>query len=132
MKYNWKIVTTEGEIKGKGYEEEREAYEEMRERLWEGVCSIRPKGEDSKVYMEITENKVTYEYRGKRYIGEVIEENERVYKYGREWEVIEEYKPSYEDWIVADFDGIGKVWMNNELGYIVIVERSGKFLRSVF
>lgn len=55
----------------------------------------------------------------------------KVSLHGRTWFVLEQYEVNEkEDWFVADFDGIGTIYMNNYCGYIVLFERGGRVLQS--
>jgi hypothetical protein len=43
-------------------------------------------------------------------------------KYGRVWEKINSFTPSFYDWKVIAIEGVGDIWMNNLDGYLVLVE----------
>jgi hypothetical protein len=58
-------------------------------------------------------------------------EQTQVVKHGREWELLERYELNAEtDWLVSNFDGVGKLYMNNLDGYMVLFENNGLILKS--
>lgn len=67
------------------------------------------------------------------YTYKIVEVQERVYKYDRDWEVIDSFEPKIgRDWEVCFIEGVGTMWMNNEEGYVVLVEESHRILKSYF
>lgn len=55
----------------------------------------------------------------------------RISEHGRIWDVLEQYDfIEGVDWFVGDFDGTGTIYMNNQDGYIVLFERTGRILKS--
>lgn len=48
--------------------------------------------------------------------------------YGRNWDILDHYDFAADDWMVGDFDGIGKVYINNNAGHVLLFDLMGRIL----
>jgi hypothetical protein len=139
-KYTWEAVSNDGNFEDNGgwFDTHKEAYEDMRchalEKIkwnteWEDFSDMDEKdwiGYDVKFHR----NYIIHESYSGIYTYS-IKSSERVYLHDREWTVIGAFTPNEDhDWEVSSFEGIGKMWMNNYDGYVVLIEPSGRILKS--
>ena len=76
-------------------------------------------------------NYIIHESYSGTYTYKICSLREKVYLHDREWEVIDLFTPDEDvDWEVCEIHSVGKMWMNNFDGYIVLVEPSGRILKS--
>ena len=138
MKYSWKAKSDDGcyETQGMLFSTKQEAYNDMRhyalEKMkwnteWEDV-----EEDDTIGYrVHFSRNKIVHESYSGRYTYEIVEIHDEVKLHDREWEVIDSFTPrAMYDWNVCIIDGVGSIWMNNCDGYIVLIEPSGRVLKS--
>lgn len=138
MKYSWKAKSDDGcyETQGMLFSTKQEAYNDMRhyalEKMkwnteWEDV------EEDDTIGYEVhfSRNKIVHESYSGIYTYKIVEIHDKVKLHDREWEVIDKFEPrDMYDWLIATFDGVGEMWMNNHDGYMVLIEPSGRVLKS--
>lgn len=138
MKYSWRASSNGGcyETQGMLFSTKQEAYNDMRhyalEKMkwnteWEDV------EEDDTIGYEVhfSRNKIVHESYSGVYTYEIVERREMVSLHDREWEVIDKFEPrDMYDWLIATFDVVGEMWMNNHDGYMVLIEPSGRILKS--
>ena len=138
MKYSWRASSNDGcyETQGMLFSTKQEAYNDMRhyalEKMkwnteWEDV------EEDDTIGYEVhfSRNKIVHESYSGVYTYEIVERREMVSLHDREWEVIDKFEPrDMYDWLIATFDVVGEMWMNNHDGYMVLIEPSGRVLKS--
>lgn len=138
MKYSWRASSNDGcyETQGMLFSTKQEAYNDMRhyalEKMkwnteWEDV------EEDDTIGYEVhfSRNKIVHESYSGIYTYEIVEIHDKVKLHDREWEVIDKFEPrDMYDWLIATFDVVGEMWMNNHDGYMVLIEPSGRILKS--
>lgn len=138
-KYSWKASSDDGCYEDKGrrwFDTKKEAYEDMREYAlekmqwnteWEDVDENNTLGYE----VHFSRNKIVHTSYSGTYTYEIVEHAETIRKHDRTWEVIDSFTPKeMYDWLIATFDVVGEFWMNNHDGYIVLVEPSGRILKS--
>lgn len=143
MKYSWKAKSDDGafEDNGKCFATKEDAYNDMRNHAlekmkwnteWSDFSDMAKEdwiGYNVKFHQEY----IIHESYSGTYTYEIVEVQERVYKYDRDWEVIDSFEPKIgRDWEVCFIEGVGTMWMNNEEGYVVLVEESHRILKSYF
>ena len=138
MKYSWRASSNDGcyETQGMLFSTKQEAYNDMRhyalEKMkwnteWEDV------EEDDTIGYKVhfSRNKIVHESYSGIYTYEIVEIHDKVKLHDREWEVIDKFEPrDMYDWLIATFDVVGEMWMNNHDGYMVLIEPSGRILKS--
>lgn len=138
MKYSWKAKSDDGcyETQGMLFSTKQEAYNDMRhyalEKMkwnteWEDV------EEDDTIGYEVhfSRNKIVHKSYSGIYTYEIVEIHDKVKLHDRDWEVIDSFTPKeMYDWLIATFDVVGEMWMNNHDGYMVLIEPSGRILKS--
>lgn len=138
MKYSWKAKSDDGcyETQGMLFSTKQEAYNDMRhyalEKMkwnteWEDV------EEDDTIGYKVhfSRNKIVHESYSGIYTYTLIEVEDKVELHDRTWEIIDSFTPKVMyDWLIATFDGVGEMWMNNCDGYMVLIEPSGRVLKS--
>lgn len=139
MKYTWKATSDDGCYEDKGrrwFDTKKEAYEDMREYAlekmqwnteWEDVDENDTLGYE----VHFSRNKIVHESYSGIYTYEIVEKREKVCVYDNTWTVEDEFTPiDGVDWKVANFDGVGELWMNNCNGYMVLILPNGTILKS--
>lgn len=139
MKYSWKASSNDGcyETEAtRNFATKKEAYEDMREEAlekmkwnteWTDVDEVDTIGYG----VHFSRNKIVHESYSGIYTYEIVEIHDKVKLHEREWEVIDRFEPrDMYDWLIATFDGVGEMWMNNHDGYMVLIEPSGRVLKS--
>lgn len=138
MKYSWKAKSDDGcyETQGMLFSTKQEAYNDMRhyalEKMkwnteWEDV------EEDDTIGYEVhfSRNKIVHKSYSGIYTYEIVEIHDKVKLHDRTWEIIDSFTPKeMYDWLIATFDVVGEMWMNNHDGYMVLIEPSGRVLKS--
>lgn len=142
MKYSWKASSDDGSYEvepQKWFDTKKDAYNDMRkyalEKMkwntdWEDFFDMAEEdwiGYDVKFHQDYiihTSYSGTYTY-------EIVEHAEIIRKHDRTWEVLDSFTPKeMYDWLIATFDEVGEMWMNNHDGYMVLIEPSGRILKS--
>ena len=138
MKYSWKASSNDGCYEDKGsrwFDTKKEAYEDMREYAlekmqwnteWEDVDENDTLGYE----VHFSRNKIVHESYSGTYTYEIVPSHETIRKHNRMWEVLDSFLPTENEWEVGVFDGMGTLWMNNMDGYMVLIEPSGRILKS--
>ena len=139
MKYTWKAASDDGAFEDKGrrwFNTKKEAYEDMREYAlekmqwnteWEDVDESDTLGYKA----HFSRNKIVLKSYSGIYTYEIIAREEEVNLHGNTWTIIDKFVPKDgEDWLVASFEGIGDLWMNNCDGYMVLITPESKILKS--
>lgn len=142
MKYSWKAKSNDGSYEAgatRDFTTKREAYEDMRKAAlekmewntgWEDFSDMDEKdwiGYNVKFHR----NYIVHESYSGIYTYEIVEIHDKVKLHDREWEVIDKFEPrDMYDWLIATFDVVGEMWMNNHDGYMVLIEPSGRILKS--
>ena len=139
MKYIWKAWSDDGCFEDQSIREfstKKDAYTDMRESAlekmawnteWEDVDESDTLG----YQVHFSRNKIVHKSYSGTYTYEIVEVNETVHLHEREWEVIDSFTPKPgKDWEVCLIYGVGAIWMNNEDGYIVLIEESNRILKS--
>lgn len=139
MKYSWKAKSNDGSYEAQScrfFDTREEAYNDMRnealEKMKWNTEFYDVEEEDTLGYsVHFSKNKIVHESYSGIYTYEIVEVREKVYKHDRDWEVIDSFEPKIgRDWEVCFIDGVGTMWMNNHDGYIVLIEPSGRILKS--
>lgn len=142
MKYSWKASSDDGAFEDDSkikFDTKKEAYNNMRHHAlakmkwnteWEDFGDLSD--EDFIAYdVQFSRNSIVHCSYSGTYTYEIIEHAETIRKHNRTWEVISEFVPKdMYDWLIATFDEVGELWMNNLDGYMVIIEPSGRILKS--
>lgn len=138
MKYSWKAKSDDGcyETQGMLFSTKQEAYNDMRhyalEKMKWNTEWTDVEEEDTIGYkVHFSQNKIVHESYSGIYTYEIVKIHDNVKLHDREWEVIDKFEPrEMYDWLIATFDGVGEMWMNNHDGYMVLIEPSGRVLKS--
>lgn len=145
-KYSWKASSNDGSFEDDGgwFETHEEAYNNMRNHAlekmkwnteWEDFADMderewigyNVKFHPNSIVHESYSGKYTYEI----VTYEIVKKREKVCVYDNTWTVEDEFTPIDEvDWKVANFDGVGELWMNNLDGYMVLILPNGIILKS--
>lgn len=141
MKYSWKAKSDDGgyETQGMLFSTKQEAYNDMRhyalEKMkwnteWEDFSDLSD--DDFIAYdVQFSRNSIVHRSYSGIYTYEIVEIHDKVELHDREWEVIDKFEPrDMYDWLIATFDVVGEMWMNNHDGYMVLIEPSGRVLKS--
>lgn len=142
MKYSWKAKSDDGAFEDDSkikFDTKKEAYNNMRHHAlakmkwnteWEDFDDMSKEdwiGYDVKFHQDYI---IHTSYSG-TYVYEIVEHPEIIRKHDRTWEVLESFTPKeMYDWLIATFDEVGEMWMNNHDGYMVLIEPSGRILKS--
>jgi len=139
MKYSWKAKSNDGCYEAQAYKwfaTKEDAYNDMRDEALEKMKwnteFYDVEEEDTLGYsVHFSKNKIVHESYSGVYTYEIVERRETVSLHDREWEVIDKFEPrDMYDWLIATFDVVGEMWMNNHDGYMVLIEPSGRILKS--
>lgn len=137
MKYSWKAKSNDGSFEddGEWFETHEEAYNDMRnhalEKMKWNTEFYDVEEEDTLGYsVHFSKNKIVHESYSGIYTYEIVEVDDIVKLHGRTWEVIDSFTPHEMQWLVATFDVVGEMWMDSYYGYIVLIEPSGRILKS--
>lgn len=142
MKYGWKAKSDDGAFEDasiRWFDTHKEAYNNMRHHAlakmkwntewndFDDLCE-----EDFIAYgVQFSRNKIVHNSYSGEYTYEIVEHPEIIRKHDRTWEVLESFTPKeMYDWPIATFDEVGEMWMNNHDGYMVLIEPSGRILKS--
>lgn len=139
MEYSWKAASNDGSYEAQPYTwfaTKEDAYNDMRDEALEKIrwntefYDVEEK--DTLGYsVHFSQNKIVHESYSGVYTYEIVQRRKRVYLHNREWDVIDSFTPKeMYDWLIATFDEVGEMWMNNHDGYIVLIEPSGRILKS--
>ena len=142
MKYMWKASSNDGSYEDDSkikFDTKKEAYHNMRHFAlskmrwnteWEDFSDMDK--EDYIGYsVKFHRDYIIHESYSGVYTYKVVEVPENIQLYGRVWRIIDSYIPQdMKDWYVATFPDVGEVWMNNYEGFIVIIEKRGRILKS--
>lgn len=142
MKYTWKAFSNDGSFEDDAkikFDTKKEAYVNMRHHAltkmkwnteWEDFDDVMENdyiGYSVKFHPDY----IIHESYSGVYTYQIVEVPERVTLYGRTWEIISSYTPEdMVDWEVCELPNIGKMWMNNYDGFIVIIAPDGTILKS--
>lgn len=138
MKYSWKAKSDDGcyEANGRLFDTKVDAFNDMRKSVLEKMLWNTEWGDlddcDSIGYqVHFSHNVIRHKSYSGEYTYTLIEVEDKVKLHDREWEVIDLFTPDENvDWEVCEIHGVGKMWMNNYDGYIVLIEPSGRILKS--
>lgn len=139
MEYSWKAASNDGCYEAQAYKwfaTKEDAYNDMRDEALEKMKwnteFYDVEEEDTLGYsVHFSKNKIVHESYSGVYTYEIVERREMVSLHDREWEVINKFEPrDMYDWLIATFDVVGEMWMNNHDGYMVLIEPSGRILKS--
>lgn len=142
MKYTWKAYSNDGSYEnasGRKFNTKMDAYNDMRacalEKMkwnteWEDFADM-----DERDYIgysvKFHPDYIIHESYSGIYTYEIVEIPDSVHIYGRTWDIIKSYTPEdLKDWEVCEIAGVGKMWMNNYEGFIVIIAPDGTILKS--
>ena len=139
-RYSWKAFSDEGSFEDKGskwFNSHKEAYYDMRKNALEKMKwnteweDLDDNGDSIGYSVSFSKNQIVHASYSGIYTYEIVEQKEKVYLHEREWEVIDSFEPIFgKDWEVCLIYGIGALWMNNEEGYLVLIEESNRILKS--
>lgn len=138
MKYSWKAKSDDGcyEANGRLFATKVDAFNDMRESALEKMLWNTEWGDlddyDSIGYqVHFSHNVIRHKSYSGEYTYTLIEVDDKVKLHDRTWEIIDSFTPKeMYDWLIATFDGVGEMWMNNHDGYMVLIEPSGRVLKS--
>ena len=139
MKYSWKASSNDGCYEAKAsrnFATKREAYCDMREEAlekmkWNTEWTDVDEEDTIGYKVHFSQNKIVHESYSGIYTYTLIEVEDKVELHDRTWEIIDSFTPKVMyDWLIATFDGVGEMWMNNCDGYMVLIEPSGRVLKS--
>lgn len=141
MKYMWKAKSDDGSFEDDSkikFDTKKEAYNNMRHHAlakmkwnteWEDFYDLCE--EDFIAYdVQFSRNKIVHKSYSGEYIYEIVEIPETVNKHHRTWAILDSSEPNENEWEVGIFGGVGTLWMNNMDGYMVLIEPSGRILKS--
>ena len=141
-KYTWIASSNDGsyqETSCRFFDTKKEAYEDMRNEALEKMkwnteledFSDLDESECLGYKVKFHPNYIIHESYSGTYTYKICSLREKVSLHDREWEVIDLFTPEKDvDWEVCEIHGVGKMWMNNYDGYIVLIEPSGRILKS--
>jgi hypothetical protein len=139
MKYSWIASSDDGSFEDKGsvwFDTQKEAYADMRYHAlmkmkwnteWEDFSDL-DENECIGYNVKFHPNSIVHESYSGKYTYTIVKREESLH--GRVWEVLDSFSPNEYAWKVGSFDGVGILWMNNMEGYIVLIEPSGRILKS--
>lgn len=139
MKYSWEAKSNDGSYEAQScrfFDTKEEAYNDMRnealEKMKWNTEFYDVEEEDTLGYsVHFSKNKIVHESYSGIYTYEIVEVYDSVKLHDRTWEEIDSFTPrDMHDWLIATFDVVGEMWMNNYDGYIVLIEPSGRILKS--
>lgn len=139
MKYSWKASSNDGCYEAEAsrkFATKREAYCDMREEAlekmkWNTEWTDVDEEDTIGYKVHFSQNKIVHESYSGIYTYEIVEIHDKVKLHDRDWEVIDKFEPrDMYDWLIATFDVVGEMWMNNHDGYMVLIEPSGRILKS--
>jgi hypothetical protein len=143
-RYSWKASSDDGSYEvepQKWFDTKKDAYNDMRKYALEKMkwntewCDFSDMAEEDWIGYNVKfhPNYIVHESYSGIYTYEIVSQSEKVSLHDREWEVIDLFTPDEDvDWEVCEIHGVGKMWMNNYDGYIVLIEPSGRILKSIF
>jgi hypothetical protein len=141
-KYTWIASSNDGSYEASScrfFDTKKEAYEDMRNEAlekmkWNTELSDFSDMDESDwigYNVKFHPNYIVHESYSGIYTYEIVEKRDKVHKHDRDWEIIDIFAPrEMYDWLIATFDGVGEMWMNNHDGYMVLIEPSGRILKS--
>jgi hypothetical protein len=141
MKYSWTASSNDGsfEDNGRWFDTHEEAYEDMRfhamEKMkwnteWEDFSDL-PEGDFIAYDVHFSRNSIVHRSYSGIYTYVIAKKREKVCVYDNTWTEEDEFTPiDGVDWKVANFDGVGELWMNNCNGYMVLILPNGTILKS--
>lgn len=140
-RYGWIASSNDGSYEDNGglFETHEEAYKDMRNHAlekmkwnteWEDFSYLSD--EDFIAYdVQFSRNSIVHRSYSGIYTYEIVKKKEKIFVHGNTWTVEDEFTPIDEvDWKVANFDGVGELWMNNLDGYMVLILPNGIILKS--
>lgn len=140
-RYSWKASSNDGSFEDNGgwFETHEEAYNDMRNHAlekvkwnteWEDFSDLSE--EDFIAYdVQFSRNSIVHRSYSGIYTYKIVKKREEVCVYDNTWTVEDEFTPiDGADWKVANFDGVGELWMNNLDGYMVLILPNGIILKS--
>lgn len=140
MKYFWIAKSDDGSFEDKSREDfftKKSAYEDMRKHALEKMSwntewtDLDCNGDSIGYEVHFSVDKIIHKSYSGEYTYEIVSLRDDITLYGSHWWEISSFVPKEpEDWEVADFGEIGKLWMNNCDGYKVLVEPNGTILKS--
>ena len=139
MKYSWKAKSDDGSYEAQAYKwfaTKEDAYNDMRDEALEKMKwnteFYDVEEEDTLGYsVHFSKNKIVHESYSGIYTYTLIEVEDKVKLHDRTWEIIDSFTPEDDvDWEVCEIHGVGKMWMNNCDGYVVLIEPSRRILKS--
>lgn len=142
MKYTWKASSNDGCYEDEGrrwFDTKKEAYEDMREYALEKMqwntewSDFSDMDEQDYIGYKVKfhQNYIIHESYSGIYTYKIVAREEKVNLHGNTWTIIDKFVPKDgEDWLVASFEGIGNLWMNNMDGYMVLITPESKILKS--
>ena len=144
-RYSWKASSNDGSFEDDGqvwFKTHKEAYEDMRNHAlekmkwnteWHDLDDIEDKDNWIGYDVKFHPNYIVHESYSGIYTYEIVSQSEKVSLHDREWEVIDLFTPDEDvDLEVCEIHSVGRMWMNNYDGYIVLIEPSGRILKSIF
>lgn len=141
-RYSWKASSDDGSYEvepQKWFDTKKDAYNDMRKYALEKMkwnTELEDFSDmDEKDWIgynvKFHPNYIVHESYSGIYTYEIVSQSEKVYLHDRTWEIIDSFTPrAMYDWNVCIIDGVGSIWMNNCDGYIVLIEPSGRILKS--
>lgn len=141
MKYIWKAKSDDGSFEDDSkikFDTKKEAYSNMRHHAlgkmkwntnWEDFCDM-DKADWIGYNVKFNQDYIIHTSYSGTYTYKIVEIPETVRKHNRTWEILESFAPNENEWEVGRFDGVGTLWMNNMDGYMVLIEPSGRILKS--
>lgn len=142
MKYTWKATSNDGSYEDNGerwFDTHKEAYEDMR---YNALVKMNWNTEWSDFFdmdkedwigynVKFHPNYIIHESYSGIYTYKIVAREEKVNLHGNTWTIIDEFIPrDGEDWLVASFEGVGDLWMNNCDGYMVLITPENTILKS--
>lgn len=140
MKYSWKASSNDGsfEDNGEWFASKEDAYNDMRNHALEKMkwntewCDFSDMDREDWIGYNVKfhQDYIIHESYSGIYTYEIVEAHDSVKLHGRTWEVIESFPHGKMQWLVATFGVVGEMWMDSYYGYIVLIEPSGRILKS--
>lgn len=139
MKYYWKSSSIHGLYNRKSdlFNAKYLAFENAKTHIFDMLdrdtewCDVE-ENDLIKCELKFSPDKITISIDSVEVVYEIIEVPEQINVYGHEWEVIPDFNPksSEHNWLVGSFTGVGDLWMNNLDGYMVLMERDGRIIKT--
>lgn len=140
-KYTWRASSNDGsfEDNGEWFDSHKEAYEDMRHNAlvkmnwntqWEDFSDM-DEADWIGYNVKFHRNYIVHESYSGIYTYEIVKKKEQICVYDNTWTIEDEFTPiDGVDWKVANFNGVGELWMNNCNGYMVLILPNGTILKS--